>query len=442
MIRLGNCKVTMPMCQDIPFIWPSDYFTYLGIKIPLNGTLSFHDLNFKSKFEEIKTTLNIWNRRSLTLYGKVTIIKSLVIPKLIYLLCILPDPPLSFFSELQRVLFKFVWSNKKDKIRRSLLYNEYKEGGLKMPLLLSFNRAMKVTWIKRYFDEENKSKWKMFFAHSLRRMGVDIFFSGNLRSDHLMFNKYADPFWNDILTAWSHYKYYNPVKFKDIISQPLCLNSHILVGGKPLNINIRFNSDMTYVKDILRIDGSFMSFDQIQRQMKFLSGSFMLYYSVLSALPSSWKRILKQGNFEMENASLNCVDNLLNEFRKPKKISKLTYNIFLNKFSANISETNQQDKWQRDLQNNLNDSLIWKSRFTLIYRSSIDNKMRNFQFKLIHRKIATQSFLYKIGISTSSLCTFCENHEQTLSRLFVNCEKVRSFWNVICAWLKEKNIRK
>ena len=132
---------------------------------------------------------------------------------------------------------------------------------------------------------------------------------------------------------------------------------------------------------------------------------------------------------------------ILNEFRKPKKISKLTYNIFLNKFSAKISETNQQNKWQRDLQINLNDSLIWKSRFTLLYRSSIDNKMRNFQFQLIHRKIATQIFLYKIGISTSSMCTFCENHEQTLSHLFVNCEKVRSFWNVISVWFKEKNIR-
>ena len=92
---------------------------------------------------------------------------------------------------------------------------------------------------------------------------------------------------------------------------------------------------MIYVKDILRIDDSFMSLDQIQRQMNFLSGSFILYYSVLSALPSSWKRILKQGNFEIESSSLNCVDTLLNEYRKPKKISKLTYNIFLNKFSAN-----------------------------------------------------------------------------------------------------------
>ena len=67
--------------------------------------------------------------------------------------------------------------------------------------------------------------------------------------------------------------------------------------------------------------------------------------------------------------------------------------------------------------------------------------MRIFQFKLIYRKTAIQSFLYKIGISTSSMCTFCENHEQTLSHLCVNCEKVRSFWNVILAWLKEKNIR-
>ena len=53
----------------------------------------------------------------------------------------------------------------------------------------------------------------VFFAHCTCIAGY-IFFSGNLRSDHLMVNKYADPFWNDILIAWSHYKYYNPVKFK------------------------------------------------------------------------------------------------------------------------------------------------------------------------------------------------------------------------------------
>ena len=80
-------------------------------------------------------------------------------------------------------------------------------------------------------------------AYSLRHMEGDIFF-GNFRSDHLMFNKYADPFWKDISIAWSHYRYYNSAKFKEIISQPLCLNSHILVGGKPIR---RFNSDMIYV---------------------------------------------------------------------------------------------------------------------------------------------------------------------------------------------------
>ena len=150
---------------------------------------------------------NSW-QRSINYTGQqkvdIIIINSLVIPKLIYLLCIFPDPPLSFFSELQKILFQFLWSNRKDNIRRSLLYSEYKEGGLKMPHLLSFNRAMKVTWIKRYFDEGNTSKWNMFFSHYLRHIGGDT---------------------GVIL-------YYNPIKFKENISQRPYLNSHILIAGK------------------------------------------------------------------------------------------------------------------------------------------------------------------------------------------------------------------
>ena len=59
---------------------------------------------------------------------------------------------------MQQLLFRFLWNNKNDKIKRYLLYNDYYEGGLKMPHLLSFNHAMKVTWVKRYLDENNKSK--------------------------------------------------------------------------------------------------------------------------------------------------------------------------------------------------------------------------------------------------------------------------------------------
>ena len=115
-----------------------------------------------------------------------------------------------------------------------------------MPHLSSFNNAMKITWVKRYLDEENESKWKLFFRLSLKNVGGDFFFKWNISPKHLPINKDIDPFWNDVLIAWSHYKYYNPVKFKEIISQPIWFNSHILIGDKPIFVKMLFEANMIY----------------------------------------------------------------------------------------------------------------------------------------------------------------------------------------------------
>ena len=68
---------------------------------------------------------------------------------LIYSFSILPNAPEFFFSNLQRMFFEFLWNNKGDKLTRSILYNDYLEGGLKMPHVYSFNNAIKVAWVKK-----------------------------------------------------------------------------------------------------------------------------------------------------------------------------------------------------------------------------------------------------------------------------------------------------
>ena len=40
--------------------------------------------NFIENLDKIKKLINIWASRGLSLYGKVTIIKALVIPKMVY----------------------------------------------------------------------------------------------------------------------------------------------------------------------------------------------------------------------------------------------------------------------------------------------------------------------------------------------------------------------
>ena len=44
----------------------------------------------------------------------------------------------------------------------------------------SFNKALKITWVKKYLDKENHSRWKIFFDLKLKNKGESTIVTGNL----------------------------------------------------------------------------------------------------------------------------------------------------------------------------------------------------------------------------------------------------------------------
>ena len=68
--------------------------------------------------------------KTLSSEGKITIFKSLGISKTVYL-ALLSIVPKNVIFELKEIQNKFLWSNKKSKIKSSTLCNDYKNVGLK-----------------------------------------------------------------------------------------------------------------------------------------------------------------------------------------------------------------------------------------------------------------------------------------------------------------------
>ena len=61
------------------------------------------------------------------------------------------------------------------------MINDYCEGGLQMIDLVSFNKSLKTTWIKKkYLDSTNNGKWKVFIDRALKNHGCKNVFTGNL----------------------------------------------------------------------------------------------------------------------------------------------------------------------------------------------------------------------------------------------------------------------
>ena len=98
----------------------------------------------------------MWSTRGLSIYGKVTIIKSLLIPKLVFISSVL-SPPSKIIKQVNSMIFSFLW-NGKDKVTRLSSINSYEDGGIKMTDIESLVKAVRLAWLKRIFSD-NESTW-------------------------------------------------------------------------------------------------------------------------------------------------------------------------------------------------------------------------------------------------------------------------------------------
>ena len=119
--------------------------------------------NVIENLDKIRKLLNVWSSRGLSIYGKVTIIKSLVIPKFVYLASLMPTPN-NVIVEMNRLLYKFLW-NGTDKVTRLSTINEFQKGGLKMIDLECMIKSLRLAWLKRIFGE-NEGTWNNYLRPS------------------------------------------------------------------------------------------------------------------------------------------------------------------------------------------------------------------------------------------------------------------------------------
>ena len=75
-----------------------------------NHLMNMRRNNLERKLDEVKAVIKTWQRRHLTFYGKICVIKSLLLPKLTHLFSALPNPPPEIMQALNTTLFKFVWN--------------------------------------------------------------------------------------------------------------------------------------------------------------------------------------------------------------------------------------------------------------------------------------------------------------------------------------------
>ena len=99
-------------------------------------------IKYADKIAQINNSIKIWRSRFLPPLGKITVIRSLLLPKITHLLTALPNPDTETFNGISGIFFDFLWTERA-KIKHSVVVKQYFEGGLNMINLVAFNQALK-----------------------------------------------------------------------------------------------------------------------------------------------------------------------------------------------------------------------------------------------------------------------------------------------------------
>ena len=118
-------------------------FKILGIWFT-NDMKQCEGIFFQEKFSEIKALYKVWLKRQIMPLGRVAVLKSLILSKIVYLWILLPNPPDKLVDALQKTMNEFVWNRKQDRISTKIAIKSIEKGGLGIPKLRDYVNALKL----------------------------------------------------------------------------------------------------------------------------------------------------------------------------------------------------------------------------------------------------------------------------------------------------------
>ena len=222
---------TSPQIQAIGNVQdPNTPFRYLGIYLHPRG-LPLAQGWYNNQLDQLSKTMASWQKRKLSIYGKIEILNSRLLSKLWYHCYFINFSP-TFHKKLRKLISSFIWDNKTPQINWQTLCTPKRLGGLQLHDPKHKQLAIAAWWLQRL---SKNPFWADSLSHLYlirycpRSTGFPLW-ATNLRPTQLRFTG----FWLHIFQAWEalngNFDDTDPLT----LSHPQCLTLATL-GQTPIN---------------------------------------------------------------------------------------------------------------------------------------------------------------------------------------------------------------
>ena len=330
--------------------------------------------------------------------------------------------PSELIEEIQKEIRKFVWKNKKARINFHIMKQPKECGCLRLVDLSAKHTSLILQWV--FHCLENPILSATLDEACVFLIGQEIW-RCNLRHTDLRHVIDPNSWWAKVAKKWCEFNFFTPLTYHQVLKQNIWLNSHIRIDNRPVFHALAWKEGTRTIKDLVDENDRIYPHEELCK--KWPSVGWLLWYSVLQAISPLWKNILVNRVRQEENYDLPYDVVRV----KPKKSTFLYKQLTMNRCAFFDSYNNWNKLFETEL------SVVrFEKAYVNISKITISTKLRDFQFRLLHKHIPSNRELHRWKIKTSSKCELC-NMEDNILHMLYTCGIVQDMWGKLFDYIAQ-----
>ena len=403
-----------------PFQWASDTLKYLGIQLTADPA-DLYRKNYLPLVGKIKADLRIWQLLAVTWFGRCSVIKMNVLPRILYLMQTIPIAvPKEFFQSIKGILRAYIWANKSPRIKMQTLALPKVRGGMGLPDILRYYRAVHIVRVVDWHCNKLTKRWVDLENEETGQLTPPAPWSVFESKDAILKHPTVGATIKETKRIQSHWRVAPGISpMTPILGNPDfppgCINARLrrwAQNGKRRLGDIWQNGPMPSLEELRTGAGESLDYFSL----------YQLY---------NYIRSVRQKGYAPRELT-----DLENMCRTGNATGHL-----ISRFYTQLSEDegDQQlpfiQKWEQEL------NTVWSKEqinkiLRQVHQSSLDSKIQETGYKILTRWYRVPSLLHRIKEAVSGKCWRCGLEDGNMVHIFWGCKRVRPFWNKIAVAIK------